>query len=405
MRRALLIALISCASAFPALAQDGTRIIIRRPLTGMTVNQPSAGPSTPSLPDAVCGSAQGSSSSSAPISNLCLVGSGSSVSQLGNVFGWSCVSGASTVSCSATKVIKIDGVCGSSNAANLSAVPTTGLCETGDPIGMQTGASSYSWKCQGISGGGQASCYANRIVPVNGVCGPADGSSLTDPPASSAQCSGGVASEVTTSASSYSWSCAGANGGGSPNCSATRLVAVDGVCGSSNGSVVADKPMTGLCSTGISSSVSGGASSYNWSCSGENGGGSSLCSAAKGNFNGNTCTGGTAIGFRSSSRTSYSDTPVPLSSGQNFGPQSQGACAASGGNCWDSSEVTECVNRGYEVECGQTTEDVCYAGAELSKTGRNGGSFGSNGAGSSYSGTAVHKENGWTYRCTGGRPC
>ncbi len=66
---------------------------------------------------------------------------------------------------------------------------------------------------------------------------------------------------------------------------------VDGVCGPSNGQTFSTGPDSGLCSSGNASEVSGG-SSWTWSCAGLNQGGTAQCSASKsGSSSGGSGTG------------------------------------------------------------------------------------------------------------------
>ncbi len=60
-------------------------------------------------------------------------------------------------------------------------------------------------------------------------------------------------------------------------CSATA--AVNGSCGSANGTIVASVPTTNLCSAGTASAVSG-SGPWTWTCAGSNGGATASCSAA-----------------------------------------------------------------------------------------------------------------------------
>src|SRR5204863_10057517 len=54
---------------------------------------------------------------------------------------------------------------------------------------------------------------------------------------------------------------------------------VSGVCGSANGTTVSSAPSTNLCSAGTASSVAG-SGPWTWSCGGSNGGTSASCSAS-----------------------------------------------------------------------------------------------------------------------------
>jgi hypothetical protein len=77
-------------------------------------------------------------------------------------------------------------------------------------------ANTYSWSCQGISGGSDASCTAPQIV--HGQCGPADGTPTATAPG------GGLCSAGTTSALSgtgpWTWNCIGINTGSTQSCNA-----------------------------------------------------------------------------------------------------------------------------------------------------------------------------------------
>lgn len=59
----------------------------------------------------------------------------------------------------------------------------------------------------------------------------------------------------------------------------TTACAVNGACGTSNGSSVSSTPTTNLCTTGKASAVSG-TGPWNWTCDGSNGGSNASCSAS-----------------------------------------------------------------------------------------------------------------------------
>jgi hypothetical protein len=54
----------------------------------------------------------------------------------------------------------VDGVCGSSNGGTFPSVPTTNLCSEGTPSAV-AGIGPWTWTCQGLNGGTDASCSAN----------------------------------------------------------------------------------------------------------------------------------------------------------------------------------------------------------------------------------------------------
>src|SRR5437016_7117895 len=86
-----------------------------------------------------------------------------------------------------------------------------------------------------------------------------------------------------TSTATYTLTCTGV-GGTSAAASTTVMVtaapvAVNGACGSANGTTASSTPSANLCSTGTSSSVAG-SGPWTWSCGGSNGGTTASCSAS-----------------------------------------------------------------------------------------------------------------------------
>lgn len=92
----------------------------------------------------------------------------------------------------------------------------------------------------GTTNGGDLT-FNTSVCPVNGVCGSAQGSTLTSAPTAVSLCSVGVASVVTTGNSSFTWTCSGANAGTAANCSATRSYAVTTSVSGGNGAVSASQ--------------------------------------------------------------------------------------------------------------------------------------------------------------------
>jgi len=113
----------------------------------------------------VCGTSNNSNFYSAPSTNLCSVGTASSVSGEGP-WSWTCagIYSGTTASCTANK--SVDGVCGSSNGATLSSPPTTNLCS----VGTASASGSWSWTCSSLNGGTVASCSANYQAPSYTMC-------------------------------------------------------------------------------------------------------------------------------------------------------------------------------------------------------------------------------------------
>lgn len=108
---------------------------------------------------------------------------------------------------------------------------------------------------------------------TNGRCGVDNGGMSFVAP--TALCTSGIATAVTLTGNTYSWSCVGSSNGSTASCSASK--AYYGSCGSDNGQNLAATP-TNLCTAGTASAVTLNGSSYNWTCKG-NTGAAVACSA------------------------------------------------------------------------------------------------------------------------------
>ncbi len=112
------------------------------------------------------------------------------------------------------------GACGSSAGKSLTAKPENNLCSVGTASSV-SGSGPWTWTCT-APGYPAASCQAEKSVPpVNGSCGISDGKTLTAKPTSNL-CSSGVATSVSGSGP-WTWSCSGENGGSSDVCSADKV--------------------------------------------------------------------------------------------------------------------------------------------------------------------------------------
>lgn len=197
--------------------------------------------------------------------------------------------------CSGTNVMKLQHLC------------TTGACDAGSPMLVQTclaGATAYgTWSCNTLTsktqtvtyydpvcssgacstqnrdgGFNTVACssgqYCNNIIGdcvaiTYGTCGAANGvATLTSP---TSLCSSGTPSSVSLSSNTYSWTCTGTPSslGGVASCSAPHKV--NGVCGASNNA----------CTQGTLSDIADTGSQYLWNCNGINTGSTASCSLAK----------------------------------------------------------------------------------------------------------------------------
>lgn len=127
----------------------------------------------------------------------------------------------------------------------------------------------------------QPACYPARIalcenssnpprpIPVDGICGSANGGSYATAMAipTNAFCNPGDRTLVTQSGTTAYWQCTGRNGGRtSPQCSATT-VSPDAFCGSAHLDHFAGAPSSGLCAAGtVAGGLTATADGWRWWC-------------------------------------------------------------------------------------------------------------------------------------------
>ncbi|OQB08765.1 MAG: hypothetical protein BWY21_01111 [Parcubacteria group bacterium ADurb.Bin216] len=99
-----------------------------------------------------------------PTENLCSYGTSSVVSGNGP-WTWTCSGTSSSVSCSANKIE--DGACGASSNIEHISIPSTNLCSAGTASTVIGDGVPYSWTCNGVNGGSNASCEATKTGWVN----------------------------------------------------------------------------------------------------------------------------------------------------------------------------------------------------------------------------------------------
>ncbi len=113
-------------------------------------------------PSITCGSSDQTVTSSAPVSGLCSSGSASSVTTNASTYDWTCNSG--SLSCQAYR----QASCGTSNGQSFASAPSSNLCTIGTPSSVTTSASNYTWTCAGGGTSNTASCSATR--PPTSTC-------------------------------------------------------------------------------------------------------------------------------------------------------------------------------------------------------------------------------------------
>ena len=178
------------------------------------------------------------------------------------------------------------------NAGKLILCPANGACSTthysctqGTSMNNMDGATSWTWNCNGINGGINATCSENK-VPITGAC---------SVPQTHYSCTQGTSMNNVDGATSWTWSCHGTNGGGNVTCWEYKPTnPINGACGGAvnigynttdvYGHLIELSPSSpNVCSSGTVSGFSsqffdggGGLYSpynyYTWTCNGSNGG-------------------------------------------------------------------------------------------------------------------------------------
>ncbi len=209
---------------------------------------------------------------------------------------WFCngTNGGTDASCTATVIV--DGTCGTSNGANLTAAPTTNLCSNGTNSSV-SGTGPWTWFCNGTNGGTNASCWANVIINNGGACGTAAKRYAYNVTSYGTDtiCNAGIASPSSpafpTQGASVSWRCIEVN---LPEitinvCTASRAAApVNGACGTASKTYVYTATSYGtdtFCANGTASPASPAfpaqGQTIPWTCVGTNNGTNASCSATR----------------------------------------------------------------------------------------------------------------------------
>ncbi|MCX6722364.1 MAG: NHL repeat-containing protein, partial [Candidatus Staskawiczbacteria bacterium] len=248
-------------------------------------------PVPPSQPiNGTCGTLTNSgvawSAGSTPSGSLCATGNSDnadvilSSSNPGPV-SWNCIglNGGSNINCTAQ--LKINGTCGPAAtkfAAGTSDFSGYNLCSSGtvNPTNynlnsnLSTASPNASWNCSGKNGGTSTTTACAASLIVNGACGSANGLQTISKPTTNL-CSPATSPTVSGSGP-WSWSCTGANGGPTADCTASPSASA-GACGAFAKTWLSSETPSGLlCNSGNpNTSVLLGAYSpgpVSWNCVG-----------------------------------------------------------------------------------------------------------------------------------------
>jgi photosystem II stability/assembly factor-like uncharacterized protein len=218
--------------------------------------------------------------------------------------GWNGVcsgTGTCTVTMDAAKSVEavftamINGVCGADNGVTFNIAPSVNLCSAGIATSV-TGTSPWTWSCTGLYGGVNANCSASiqTYAVTSGVTGGNGTVDCTNPVNYGANSTCTITPSIGFKLATFSDNTAdkllSVNAGSYTITNVTAahsiaatftvipLIPVNGSCGTSNGGTFNIVPTANLCSTGAASSVTN-SGSWDWVCSGTNGGAASNCSA------------------------------------------------------------------------------------------------------------------------------
>jgi hypothetical protein len=194
-------------------------------------------PVVASVVNGVCGDSNGGTFNLAPATNLCSNGSATSVTGSGP-WNWSCTgaNGGGTASCSAS--IQSYSITFTSGGNGTLTGTVSQTVNYGGSASTVTAVSAASYHFVNWTGtGGFVTTAANPITvtnvtaamtitanfaadPVNGACGTSNGKYFTVAPTTNF-CSPAAAVALATSATGWTWTCPGTNGGANATCSAT----------------------------------------------------------------------------------------------------------------------------------------------------------------------------------------
>lgn len=234
----------------------------------------------------LCGPADGVPATSHPgASSACSAGTFTDSPDTPSDFAWTCtgLNGGTSATCTAAiDAGGTDGTCGAAANQPTASAPTTGLCLSGSSTMTDATGSDglYNWTCSATGSGTPSNCSAPR--QNSALCGPANGTTTSTDPTSTA-CASGASVAGMQNGAQWTWSCISNT---SPNpsaaCAANKPT-VNGICGTGNGTTADQQPFgASACVSGTFVDNPDAVGTWYWSCSGSGTGTSSSCSATQG---------------------------------------------------------------------------------------------------------------------------
>ena len=178
-----------------------------------------------------------------------------------NTFSWKCQGDSPEKIIPCKHTLELDGICGSSPYS----------CLEGEVKGEKYKNDLFNWECHGYNGGETDYCeYINEEEPnpIDGICG----EKLYG-------CNEGKLNKLSEKIDGYYWECLGRNGGEKDSCF-EKKPSINGQCGPAQGQHYSSAPKEkDLCLTGeiVGPTKTGENNSWTWQCAGSNGGKTANC--------------------------------------------------------------------------------------------------------------------------------
>lgn len=237
-------------------------------------------------------------------------------------------------------------------------------CNSGTWIDKTSTSTQWRWRCKGYSGGSDAECTANR--QVHAVCGSSNGVTQISQPVFNCKWGSPTSNDSVGIDGTWNWTCNGINGGNNVSCSANRIL--NGVCTSYTSQYgYTSLPGTNAsngCDVGTYTAVSNSPNQWRWQCNGLNGGTNASCTAVRVTYAWVTGNWGSCDPFSGQQTRSVTCHATPTPAGGN--PVSDVLCTDTKPDSVQTCPVPgDCkpYSNTYTSQPGTTTANGCNAGS------------------------------------------